>query len=385
MKRKICVVVTARPSYSRVKSVLTAIKKHSNLELQLIISGTALLDKYGKTDSFIERDGFEITEKVFTVIEGGNLVSMAKTTGIAIMELSTAFEKLQPDAVITIADRYETIATSIASSYMNIPLVHLQGGEITGNIDEKVRHANTKLADIHFVSSNLARDRVIRMGENPDFVFNTGCPSNDIAKIVIDNPELNFNPFNKYSGVGEKFELTNGYIVVMQHPETNSYSKAREQITETLMAVNDLDIPAFWFWPNSDAGTDGTSKGIRAFREDHLLNKVFFFKNMSSEDFLKLINNSKCLVGNSSVGIREASFLGVPTVNIGDRQESRDRGSNVIDVKYDHKEIEDAIIKQLRIGKYQSDPLYGDGYAGEKIADLLANVDLVSRKKLNYS
>ena len=152
-KRKICVVVTARPSYSRVKSALTAIKQHPKLELQLVIAGAALLGRYGNAVDFIEKDGFEIAEKVFMVLEGENVTSMAKTTGLGIMELANVIFKLQPDAVVTIADRFETIATSIAAAYQNIPLVHLQGGEVTGNIDEKVRHANTGSQCCQFPSS----------------------------------------------------------------------------------------------------------------------------------------------------------------------------------------------------------------------------------------
>ncbi|MGB3776365.1 MAG: UDP-N-acetylglucosamine 2-epimerase, partial [Leeuwenhoekiella sp.] len=174
-KRKICVVITARPSYSRIKTALTAIKEHPDLELQLVIAGSALLDRYGNAADFIIRDGFEINEKVFMVLEGENPTAMAKTTGLGVMELANVFYNLRPDAVITIADRFETIATSIAAAYQNIPLVHVQGGEVTGSIDEKVRHANTKLADLHLVASEEARERVIRLGEDPRFVINTGC------------------------------------------------------------------------------------------------------------------------------------------------------------------------------------------------------------------
>ena len=182
VKRKICVVITARPSYSRIKTALIAIKNHPKLELQLVIAGSALLNRYGSSIDYIENDGFEIKEKVFMVLEGDNATSMGKTTGLGIMELSSVFYRLQPDAVITIADRFETIATSIAASYQNIPLVHIQGGEVTGNIDEKVRHANTKLADIHLVASQDAYERVIKMGERPEVVFNTGCPSIDFNR-----------------------------------------------------------------------------------------------------------------------------------------------------------------------------------------------------------
>ena len=188
--KKICVVVTARPSYSRIKTALTAIKKHPKLELQLVIAGSALLGRYGNAVEFIEKDGFEIAEKVFMVLEGENPTSMAKTTGLGVMELANVFYKLKPNAVITIADRFETIAASIAASYQNIPLIHIQGGEVTGNIDEKVRHANTKLADLHLVASEDAKERVVNMGENPSMVFNTGCPSIDLAHEIKVNSKL---------------------------------------------------------------------------------------------------------------------------------------------------------------------------------------------------
>jgi UDP-hydrolysing UDP-N-acetyl-D-glucosamine 2-epimerase len=164
-QRKICVVITARPSYSRIKSALVAIQAHPNLQLQLVIAGSALLDRYGNAVDFIKKDGFEIAAKVFMVLEGENPTTMAKTTGLGVMELTNVFYNLNPDAVVTIADRFETIATSIAAAYQNIPLIHVQGGEVTGSIDEKVRHANTKLADLHLVSSEEARDRVIKLGE----------------------------------------------------------------------------------------------------------------------------------------------------------------------------------------------------------------------------
>src|SRR5574343_1753893 len=218
--RKIAVVITARPSYSRVKTVLTAIKKHPELELQLIVAASALLDRYVSAVNFIEKDGFEIAAKVFNVLEGENLTAAAKTTGIGILELSTVFDNLKPDVVVTVADRFETMATAISASYMNIPLAHIQGGEVTGNIDEKVRHANTKLADIHFVASESAKERVIKLGEDPSYVFNTGCPSIDLAAHVKENAALDFNVYEKYGGVGATPDYSNGYLVVMQHPVT---------------------------------------------------------------------------------------------------------------------------------------------------------------------
>ena len=383
-KRKICAVITARPSYSRVKTALQAIKEHPKLELQLVVAGSALLDRYGNAVDFIEKDGFTVLEKVFMVLEGENKTAMAKTTGLGVMELANVFYNLQPDAVLTIADRFETIATSIAAAYQNIPLIHLQGGEVTGNIDEKVRHANTKLADVHFVTSNDAKERVIKMGEEAQYVFNTGCPSIDLAAEVAENSELDFDPFKKYGGVGAEFSLDDGYIVVMQHPVTTEYDQAKIDVTKTLEVIDELDVPTFWFWPNVDAGADGTSNGIRAYREKNDPKHIRFFKNMEPDDFLRLLANSKCLIGNSSVGIRECSFLGVPVVNIGTRQNRRLRGENVIDVTYDKEAIKNAIQEQLANPRNGKSAIYGDGKSGQKIAEVLAEIDLRFHKTITY-
>ncbi len=383
-KRKICVVVTARPSYSRIKTALLAIKNHSDLELQLVVAASALLDRYGSAVNYIEADGFEITAKVFNILEGENLTAAAKTTGIGILELSTVFDNLKPDIVVTVADRFETMATAIAASYMNIPLAHIQGGEVTGNIDEKVRHAISKLADYHYVASENARNRVIKLGENPDYVINTGCPSIDLACEVRKNPDLNFNPMEKYGGVGANIDWRNNYIVVMQHPVTNEYSASKKHIQETLEAVNELKIPTFWFWPNVDAGSDGTSNGIRSFREKFHPEHIHFFKNMEPMDFLRLLYNSKCLVGNSSVGIRECAYLGVPVVNIGSRQNRRDRGHNVTDVNYEREEIKKALHCWLQNGRAPFSEVYGGGDAGRRIAEELKKVPLQFHKTITY-
>lgn len=383
-KRKIAVVITARPSYSRVKTVLSAIQAHPNLELQLIVAASALLDRYGSAVNYIVKDGFEIAAKVFNVLEGENLTAAAKTTGIGILELSTVFDNLKPDIVVTVADRFETMATAIAASYMNIPLAHIQGGEVTGNIDEKVRHSITKLADYHFVASESAKERVVKLGENPDFVFNTGCPSIDLAKEVKENSnKLPFNPYEKYGGVGATPDLSNGYLVVMQHPVTNEYRDSRKHIEATLEAVYQLNRPTLWFWPNVDAGADGTSTGIRAFREQHQLPNVHFFKNMEGKDFLHLLHHADCLIGNSSVGIRECTYLGVPVVNIGTRQNRRDRGSNVLDVTYDVQAIKTAIEERISSSK-QTSNVYGGGDAGRQIANLLEQLPLQFHKTIMY-
>lgn len=382
--RKICVVVTARPSYSRVKTALKAIDNHPELELQLVVAASALLERYGSAVNYIEKDGFTITAKVFNVLEGENLAAAAKTTGIGILELSTVFTNLQPDIVVTIADRFETMATAIAASYMNIPLAHIQGGEVTGNIDEKVRHSITKLADYHLVASEGAKERVIKLGEEPDFVFNTGCPSIDLAKDILDRPSLDFNPYEKYGGVGVQEDISKGYYVVMQHPVTTEYKAARLHVEQTLEAMRDADKPIFWFWPNVDAGADGTSNGLRAFRERNPNNRFHFFKNMEPSDFLRLLYNADVLIGNSSVGIRECAFLGIPVINIGVRQNRRDRGHNVIDVGYDSAEIKGALAQFKLNGRPASSDIYGGGDAGRNIAEVLTQVPLQFHKTIVY-
>jgi UDP-hydrolysing UDP-N-acetyl-D-glucosamine 2-epimerase len=383
-KRRICVVVTARPSYSRIRTALHAIHQHPDLDLQLVVAASALLDRYGNAVQAIERDGFPIAARVYMVLEGENLVTSAKSTGLGLVELATVFDNLKPDAVVTIADRYETLANAVAAAYMNIPVVHVQGGEVTGSIDEKVRHAVTKLSNLHLVSTQLAAERVRRLGEEPASVIVTGCPSIDIAAEVAAQPALDFDPFEKYGGVGETPDLSGGYLVVMQHPVTTEYDEARQQVEETLYAVKDTGLPVLWFWPNVDAGSDATSKGIRVFREKEGDANFHLFRNMFPEDFLRLLVHSTAIVGNSSVAIRECSFLGVPAVNIGSRQQGRERGRNVIDVEHDRAAILGAIQEHRTRGRAGVDHLYGDGKAGTRIADCLATAPLTVEKRLTY-
>ena len=383
--RKICIVVTARPSYSRIKTVLESIRDHKDLELQFVVGASALLERYGPVIDVIKSDGLSPDAEVHVVLEGEIPVAAAKSTGIAVSELATTFNNLNPDIVVSVADRYETIATAIAASYMNIPVAHVQGGEISGSIDEKVRHAVTKLSNVHFVSNKIAAERVIRMGEVPETVFVTGCPSIDLASRVINNGKSNLTHIlEKYSGVGQPIDLSKGYIMVLQHPVTTEYNDSLEQIRATLQAIEELGIPTLWFWPNVDAGSDLISKGIRQFRETKGVPFVYFLKNMSPEDFITVLGSSKCLVGNSSVGIRESSYIGVPTVNVGTRQSGRDRGPNILDVRHDVKEIVSAVQQHLINGQYPSSDLYGDGHAGERIADLLAEIPLDIDKKIAY-
>jgi UDP-hydrolysing UDP-N-acetyl-D-glucosamine 2-epimerase len=384
MKRKVCVVITARPSYARIKSALRAIRDHEGLELQLVVAASALLERYGAPVDYIEDDGFNIAAKVYMILEGENLVTSAKSTGLGMVELATVFDNLKPDIVVTVADRYETLATAAAAAYTNIPVAHVQGGEVTGSIDEKVRHAVTKLADVHAVATKRSRDYVIRMGEDPATVFVTGGPDIDLAAEVANSKNPPPDPFASFGGVGPRFSLEDGYLVILQHPVTTEYSQAREQVLETLHAVEDSGRAALWFWPNVDAGSDGTSKGIRMFRERRQPALIHFFRNMPPEAFLRLLTHADAVVGNSSVAIREGSFLGVPAVNVGDRQGGRECGPNVVHVGYNRREIGVAIDEQCAVGRYERSTLYGDGQSGARLADVLARVSLSIDKRLAY-
>ncbi len=377
MKRKVCVVVTARPSYARIRSALYALSQRDDVELQIVLTASALLERYGRIEKVVEADGFDVAWKIQSIVEGESLLSSAKSTAIGLSETATAFYNLEPDVVVSIADRFETIATAIAAAYMNIPLAHIQGGEVTGSIDDRVRHAVTKLADLHLVASKGAAKRVISMDEHPDSVFVTGCPSVDIAHEAMGSPQLPDDFFDRFGGVGPNFDVKKDYIVVMQHPVTTEYEDAYMQAEETIKAIAVLDIPALWFWPNVDAGSDATSKAIRVFRERNMLPKVHFFRNVPPEDFIRILINSKGIVGNSSVAIRECAYLGVPAVNIGSRQTARERGANVIDVAHKAEDIVAAVNTHLKHGKYANDTLYGDGTAGEQIAEVLATTPLL--------
>jgi UDP-hydrolysing UDP-N-acetyl-D-glucosamine 2-epimerase len=377
-------VITARASYARIKTALAAMRERDDLELQVVVAASALLERYGDVSEQIRGDGFDIAERVYMVIEGENLVTSAKSTGLGLIELATVFDRLQPDVVVTIADRYETLATAAAAAYSNITLAHVQGGEITGSIDEKVRHAITKLADLHLVANDEARERVIRMGESPEAVHVTGGPDIDLAAAVLKSPRLDQDPFERYGGVGERFELADGYVVVLQHPVTTEYARSYEHVTETLHAVEELDLPAVWFWPNVDAGSDATSKAIRVFREQRRPERMHFFRHVPAEDFLRLLINSSTVIGNSSVAIREGSFLGVPAVDIGDRQAGRRHGANVVHAGYDRTEITEAARRQIAHGRYESEHIYGDGRSAERVAEILATTPLTIEKRLCY-
>lgn len=383
MKRKICFVINSRANYARIKSVIIEVLKNKNLEVQIVVGASAVLYNYGKVSNFIEIDGLQINTELFNAVEGNQPISMAKTTGLAILDLAQEFHKTKPDLVVTVADRFETIATAIAASYMNIAVAHTQGGEITGSIDENVRHAITKLSHFHFPATQKAEQILRQLGEEPFRIHRIGCPSLDIAQNHLELPIADV--FEKYHGVGKEFDPSKPYILVSQHPDTLKFLDSRNQLNQTLQAVVELDLQVVWLWPNIDAGSDSISKLLREFREMNKNSKIHFYRNFSAEDYISVLKHSLCIVGNSSSGIREASFIGVPSVNIGERQIGRERTANVIDVSYDKEEIKKAIIFQSQSGKYARDYTYGDGKSGQRMAKILSQIDINNLNKKFHS
>ena len=382
--RKICVVVGSRANYSSIKSAMRAIDNHPNLILQVVATSSALLDRYGQVVDLVERDGFKIDDRVYMLMEGETPLTMAKSTGIGTIELASTFDRLQPDIVVTIGDRFETMATTIATTYMNIALAHTMGGEVTGTIDESIRHAITKFAHIHFPACKVAVNRIIKLGELPESIHNVGCPRLDlVADIIANLADVEMSPINT-EGVGDIIDITQPFIILSQHPVTTEYGAGEQQILNSLRAIKKTDLPAIVLWPNGDAGSEDIARGMRKFREHEDTGNFHYFKNLPIDVYIKLMKNTACLVGNSSSGIRDGAFIGTPSVNIGTRQNMRERGQNVIDVENDEQAINTAVKKQIEHGHYISEGIYGDGKAGERIADILATCQWKIQKTITY-
>ncbi len=382
--RRICVVVGSRANYGSIKTAMQAIDRHPALELQVVVGASALLDRYGSAVSLIEKDGFTPQARVHMLIEGETPMTMAKSTGLGLLELPNVFDNLRPDFVLTVGDRFETMATTLAAAYMNIPIAHTMGGEVSGTIDESIRHAVTKFAHIHFPASNEAAERIVRLGERPEDVHMVGCPRVDLVMEMLaskeDDPDRHL--FDK--GVGVRLDLSKPFVLVSQHPVTTEYGEGEKQIRETLTAVREIGVPAIVLWPNADAGSDDVARGIRKWRERELDANMHFFKNLPASAYARLMKKTACLVGNSSSGIREGAFLGTPVVNVGSRQDRRERGHNVMQVAHDASAIAEAIRMQVAHGPYTSQPIYGDGKAGIRIAELLSTCKVNVQKRITY-
>lgn len=377
--RKICVVTGNRSEYSKLKPVMKAIEKHPRLKLILIVMASHLLDDFGKTINDIRNDGFKINAIAQTIAAGEDLTSMVKSVGLCALETPTLLNLYKPDIVLISGDRFEALGVAISAAFMNIPLAHLEGGEITGAIDESIRHTITKLAHIHFPATAKSAERIIKMGEKQNMVFNVGSSCIDIILSKKTWP-ITQKIYKKYN-----LNKNEPFLIVIQHPVTTEYRYCRQQIRETLKAISELKIKTVMLYPNVDAGSKDIVREIRLSDRNKKLNHVCLTKHIIFENYIPLLAKAACIVGNSSSGIRESCYFGTPAINIGTRQNGRERGKNVINVGYNKTEIKKAILKSIQHGKYPPEYIYGKGNASKKIVKILSTIKLdnIIQKKIN--
>jgi UDP-hydrolysing UDP-N-acetyl-D-glucosamine 2-epimerase len=379
-KRRICFPITSRAYYGRSQLLIKKLHEHEGIDLELMLGGSILLDKYSRhIADDIEAGGFTISTSLFNVIEGGNHVAMAKTACLTALEFTNGFHAADPDIVVICGDRFEQLAIAMAAAYLNKTIAHIEGGDVTGSIDESVRHAITKLSHLHFVTNDDAQRRVLAMGEDPRYVFNTGSLDVEVAANLTGT--ITAERLNGY-GVGDAIDVTRPFVLVIQHPVTTEADNGRH-LEETLAAVTSLDIPAVWVWPNPDAGTGEMSERLRHFRErsGRAAQAMRFITDVPVADFVALLRIAACLIGNSSAGIKECSFLGTPVVNIGGRQQGRLHAANVVHVGYRRDDIGAAARRQIAHGAYPSSHVYYRAGASDAIVNVLAAVELYTQKR----
>ena len=378
-KRKICFILTSQIHYARNKLIIQELAKRNDVELQIVVGGSAVLKKYGDVETWLRNDGLTSNARVTMVVEGGSNVAMAKTAGLGLIEFTSLFENLSPELVVVRGDRYEVLPAAMAAVYMNKTVAHIEGGDMTGSIDESIRHAVTKLAHIHFATNNESAERIRKMGENPRYIFNVGSPDVEFAAVNVRSiVSADINSV----GVGKRLDFTKPFLMTVQHPVTTEMGQNERNVEQTLQAISALGMPTVWFWPNIDAGTDEISHAIRKFREMSDIDAYTrFIKYLPPEKFISLLAKTACLVGNSSAGIKECSWFGTPVVNIGDREKGRMRAHNVIDVDCDRWKIQRAIKKQLKIGRHSRSYMYYKKNTSKAIAKILATCDLYVQKK----
>lgn len=381
-KRKIAVPIVDRANYGRLKPVLLTIQSHKDMELQIICSGSTVLERFGLPINDIRKDGFPVVRAVHIEIEGSIPSTMAKSFGMGVIEFASEFQQLQPDLLLAIGDRYEMLSAVIAASFMNIPIAHIQGGEVSGSIDENTRHAITKFAQYHFPATQRAAEYVIQMGEDPRTVFNFGCPGSEVARL--NEVQVTSDTINAH-GSGAALDIERPFVLVIYHPVTTSFGHETEPVAELITALDELKMQTLWLWPNIDAGADHISKLIRLYREHHNPDWLRLAKNFSPEVYGRILAKAAVAVGNSSSFVRDSGFYGTPVLLVGDRQIGREFSENVtVAPREDAATILGEIRRKLQHGRYPPSRLYGDGYVARKIADKLAEVPLYVQKHLHY-
>lgn len=379
--RKICVVLVDRANYGRLKPVMQAIHESPRLQLQVLCAGTMVLERFDQPIRVVRSDGFTVDSEVYLELEGSTPTTMAKSVGFGIVEFSGEFQRLKPDVVLIIGDRYEALAAAVAAAYMNLTIVHLQGGEVSGSIDESARHAITKFAHFHVPATQQSKEFLIRMGERPETILEVGCPSGDLARQLDRRlaPDI-----LSARGSGASIDVTKPFLLVVFHPTTTEYGGERGQMEALLTALGALKTPTVLLWPNIDAGSDHISKAIRAFRNTNDVSWLRTVTNLTPENYQKVLANTACAVGNSSSFVRDAGFFGTPVVLVGRRQQYRECDRNVTTVAPDAAAIAEAVRRQLTVGRYPAGTLYGDGRLSERLVARLETLRPYVQKHLGY-
>lgn len=370
-KVKIAVIIASRANYGRCKKLLNALNEHKSLELILIVCGSALLDRFGETSKIIKKDGFKINYECNYLLSGSDLRSQATTIGLAIIQLTEILSLSAPNFVVTVADRYETLATAISASYQNIPLIHLQGGDISGNIDDKVRHAVTRLSDYHFPATKKSFRNLIKMGEPKENIWMYGCPSMDLINETITLNEL--KKVSKSLSVLEEKK----YFLVLLHPVTDKPNESTILLKNLFEALKHFTKNKFVIIsPNVDAGSENIRNSYKEIRRNSFDNFVYI-ENLSPIYFLTLIKNAQICIGNSSSFLREAGLFGIPALILGTRQEGREMANNCLVLKKPTKKIiVEKINFLLKVKKFPPDKRFGNGDSGKKIADKISKLPL---------
>jgi UDP-hydrolysing UDP-N-acetyl-D-glucosamine 2-epimerase len=380
-KRNICVVLVDRANYGRLKPVMMAIREQPSLHLQVVAAGTMVLNRFDRPVKVVQADGFSIDGEIYTELEGSTPATMAKSVGIGVVEFSSEFARLKPDVVLIIGDRYEALSAALAAAYMNLPIVHLQGGEVSGSIDESARHCISKLAQFHYPATVRSADFLVRMGERKDTILGTGCPSSDLARML--SPGLAQDVVND-RGAGCIIDVTKPFLLVVFHPTTTEYGGERGQMHAVMSALQGVAMPTLILWPNIDAGSDVISKIIREARADHGANFFRTLTNLTPEDYLRVLRATACAVGNSSSFVRDAGYFGTPVTLVGNRQNHREHDHHVVHAEPTAERVEHVLRQQLAHGRYAPSTLYGDGHVAARIAHALATLQPYVQKHLSY-
>lgn len=379
-KRKIAIVTGSRGEYGYIRPIIRVIEKDPDLAYELIVTNMHLLDEFGYSLNEIKKDNLKVGAKIINTFDGYNPVSMAKSLSVFLLQLPEVLEAMQPDFILLAGDRGEQLMAAIAGAHLNIPVAHIQAGELSGNIDGMTRHAITKFAHLHFASSPAAAKRVLDMGEQGFRVHEVGASQLD---------ELCAGNFTSSEEIAKKYHLNLSLPIILmaQHPVTEQFAEAAKQIEETLEAVVSLGLQTVVIMSNSDAGSKAISGTLLRYRRPN----VQMHRNVSREDYAGLMKVASVIVGNSSSGLIEAPVFGLPAVNIGRRQEGREQAANVINVSHERTAIREAVLKALtpewreKCRSVQNP--YGDGKSSERIVNILKNTPINEEliiKKLSY-